>query len=89
MKDIHSTLITEYVRCEEKVIIQVIEEFTKQPLTIENASRVTRIFKQGFPEKYILAYDDTPLGMIHIKFSDCTCNIEFEPGEISFLTNLS
>ena len=82
--DTHEKIMKEIVNCEEKTIISVIEELTKKPFNRETASRIRRIFKKGFPDKYILAYDEIPLGMIKYKYTDSSFVVEFVPGEVSF-----
>lgn len=80
MEQIHR----EKLKTEENCIREVVEKYTGKTLTIEEASKVERIFYMNDYSKYILSYDGVKLGMIRYINSGCNFTVEFTPNEINF-----
>ena len=77
---IYKSIMQEHMKCEENVIKQVIEQYTGKPFETKNAKRVTRAFRQGISDKYILAYDNVSLGMVYLYYcEDLNLSVRFEP----------
>ena len=62
-------IISSIHKAEEDVIKQVLKELLKRNPTFDDAKKVTRVFREGLYDKYTLAYDGSPLGIVEMNFS--------------------
>jgi hypothetical protein len=69
-------------RMEEKLIKEVLKQLLKRDLVIDDAKRVTRMFKDGMFDKYTLAVDNVPIGQVFYEFFGQRVSIRFEPLEM-------
>lgn len=84
IKSIDEDIRLKQLKCEENCIKEVISNYTGKPVTIENASKVQRIYMQGEHSKYILAYDGVQLGMVRLMYKGFDFVVEFNPNELQF-----